>query len=319
MDGVVFIKWFDEIFYPQVRARTRRPVLLLLDNAPGHQNEFVRENVRVKFFPPNMTSWRQPMDMGIIAAVKKRYKYLMIKDILAFHDLPEDVKNQRKRHCETLRRGAAGVYHGKPANVLDAAHYILEAWNTTTATTILNCFVKADIIRSLDARDTDTTTEGVDEIVALLQSSSLCGDVDEATLVNEVEQVLTADNEDSEEWRQTIVEEVEDCLQRIENLDFPIAEDDVIDGEIESEGEIYDDVYEDEQKLDFEMMLHVLGCFHNAIKREERSINDPNDADLQQCKDICHTLERKIGHYMSKKVRIKQQRSKQLTLNDCTR
>ena len=171
----------------------------------------------------------------------------------------------------------------------------------------------------MDARDTDTTTEGVDEIVALLQSSSLCGDIDEATLVNEVVQVLTADNENSEEWRQTIVGEVEDCLQRIENLDFPIAEDDVIDSEIESEGEIYDDVYEDEQKLDFEMMLHVLGCFHNAIKREERSINDPNDADLQQCKDICHTLERKIGHYMSKKVRIKQQRSKQFTLNDCTR
>ena len=29
-------KWFENVFYPEVRKRTRRPVLLLLNNAPGH-------------------------------------------------------------------------------------------------------------------------------------------------------------------------------------------------------------------------------------------------------------------------------------------
>ena len=94
MDVSTYMKWFDEIFYPAVRLKTRKPVLLLLDNAPGHATEFVRDDVQVKFFPPRVTSWKQPMDMGIIAALKKRYKFLLIKDILAFNDLSPAMKIQ---------------------------------------------------------------------------------------------------------------------------------------------------------------------------------------------------------------------------------
>ena len=71
MDVPTFIKWFNEIFEPHVCLKTEQRILLLLDNAPGHVLPFEWDGIRVAFFPPNVTSWKQPMDMGIIAALKK--------------------------------------------------------------------------------------------------------------------------------------------------------------------------------------------------------------------------------------------------------
>ena len=39
---------------------------------------------KVEFFPPNCISWKQPCDMSITAALKKRYKYLYFKDVSRF-------------------------------------------------------------------------------------------------------------------------------------------------------------------------------------------------------------------------------------------
>jgi hypothetical protein len=80
------------VFLPEVKKRTRHRVLLLLDNAPGHFEAFERDNVRIVFFPPNCTSWKRPYDMGIIAALKKRFKYLYLKDVLDFYELDEEAK-----------------------------------------------------------------------------------------------------------------------------------------------------------------------------------------------------------------------------------
>ena len=49
-------KWFNEVFFPAVRVRTSRPVLLLIDNTPWHFEAFERDSVRVVFFPPNCAS-----------------------------------------------------------------------------------------------------------------------------------------------------------------------------------------------------------------------------------------------------------------------
>jgi len=89
MDVETCWKWFNKVFVPKIKRRTRRLVLLLMDNAPGHFDAFERDNICVVFFPPNCTSWKQPGDMGIIAALKKRYKYLYLKDILDFYELDE--------------------------------------------------------------------------------------------------------------------------------------------------------------------------------------------------------------------------------------
>jgi len=80
----------------KVKKRTGRQVLLLLDNALGHFEAFERDNVTIVFFSPNCTSWKQPCDMGIIAALNKRFKYLYLKDVLDFYELDEEAKLQKK-------------------------------------------------------------------------------------------------------------------------------------------------------------------------------------------------------------------------------
>jgi hypothetical protein len=91
MDVETCWKWFNEMFL-LVKKRTGHRVLLLLDNALGHFEVFEHDNVTIVFFPPNCTSWKQPCDMGIIAALKKRFKYLYFKDVLDFSELDEEAK-----------------------------------------------------------------------------------------------------------------------------------------------------------------------------------------------------------------------------------
>ena len=82
--------------------------------------------------------------MGIIAALKKRYKYLYLKDVLSYYDLDSELK-ELKKAGSCLRRGAAGVEYGHPAHLLDAANYVKTSWDAITAQTIMNCFKKAEI------------------------------------------------------------------------------------------------------------------------------------------------------------------------------
>jgi hypothetical protein len=60
MDVETCWKWFNKVFPPEVKKRIGRRVFLLLDNAPRHFEAFERDNVRIVFFPPNCTSWKQP-------------------------------------------------------------------------------------------------------------------------------------------------------------------------------------------------------------------------------------------------------------------
>jgi len=89
MDVETCWKWFNEVFVPEVKRRTKRLVLLLMDNVSAHFDAFECDNIHVVFFPPNCTNWKQPCDMGIIATLKKQHKYLYFKDILNFYELDE--------------------------------------------------------------------------------------------------------------------------------------------------------------------------------------------------------------------------------------
>jgi len=82
--------------FPEIKRRTGRLVFLLMDDALGHFDAFERDNIHVVFFPLNCTSWKQPCDMGIIATLKKRYKYLYLKDILDFYELDKQLKQRKK-------------------------------------------------------------------------------------------------------------------------------------------------------------------------------------------------------------------------------
>jgi hypothetical protein len=53
-------------------ASKSRKILLFLDHCPAHSKDVRNlKNVQVKFFPANTTSVLQPMDQGIIKALKQ--------------------------------------------------------------------------------------------------------------------------------------------------------------------------------------------------------------------------------------------------------
>ena len=81
-------------------------ILLLIDNAPGNFETFQRENVVVRLFLPNVTNWKQPCDLGVF--VKKRNKFLVLKDVLSFYQLDNDNKQLLQEQGSKFRSGSVG-------------------------------------------------------------------------------------------------------------------------------------------------------------------------------------------------------------------
>jgi DDE superfamily endonuclease len=209
MDVETCWKWFNEVFYPEVKKRTHQQVLLLLDNSPAHFDAFERDGVRVVFFPPNCTSWKQPCNMGIIAALKKRYKYLYLIDIFDHYELGEDIKTQIQNQAKRLQRGSAGVSYGHPAHLLDAATHVKQAWDDISSATIKNAFNKAEImeIESSTSNEPDVLCKEVLSYFALLNIAM------DRTELQGYEHV---DDESNEYNTQVNMEKVEEVLHNIQ-------------------------------------------------------------------------------------------------------
>jgi DDE superfamily endonuclease len=142
LDGSTYLlEWFDTVFLPEVQKHNGSPFLLLLDNAPGHFNGFPNDGIQVEFFPPNCTSWKQPCDQGIINALKTRYKFQYLRDVLCFYDLSDDKKGILQTLGIHLKSGSTGIEYGNLPHLMDAAKYI----NSVLPISIENCFGKADV------------------------------------------------------------------------------------------------------------------------------------------------------------------------------
>jgi len=234
MDAETCWKWFNEVFIPEVKKRTGRQVLLLLDNAPGHFEAFERDNVRIVFFPPNCTSWKQPCDMGIIAALKKRFKYLYLKDVLDFYELDEEAKLRKKMQGQRLRRDAARIAYGNLAHLLDATNYVKEAWQSVSPNSIKNAFIKAKIM-TLEA-DQETVNEIEDFVTKVTQAIAA---LNLSVGQDELEEFVHVDDENSEEFATAVLEDVEELLGTMkiaeENLDND-NDDDILTSQASSSG-----------------------------------------------------------------------------------
>ena len=170
-----------------------------MDNAPGHFETFQRENVAVHFFPPNVTSWKQPCDLGMIAALKKRYKFLYLKDMLSFYELNTTNQKLLKDESLKMRRGSVGVHYGRPATLLDAAGYAEEAWNRVTEETVRNAFIKADLKINLVSAGAEIFENN--EFVDLFNELNI------TATEEEINEFVTIDNENSTVFQQEVLDE----------------------------------------------------------------------------------------------------------------
>jgi len=119
----------------------KRKVLMFMDNAACHAisggkatvveglNAIELSNMTIVFLPPNITSHVQPLDQGIIAAFKLRYRKLLVRWLLATYGSDDDTTD-----LSTV----------KP-NAKQAVLWMHQAWEETTSDTIRNCWRKSGV------------------------------------------------------------------------------------------------------------------------------------------------------------------------------
>ncbi|KAG1685433.1 hypothetical protein DVH05_008371 [Phytophthora capsici] len=161
LDRPTFGSWYSSVFLPFVRERTSKPVLLVVDGEqPGHQGDFEEDGARLVFLPPRHSRpqnsfetgeipnpkmwWSKPFDMGVIAALKAKYKYLLVQNMLSYHSAPDEVKEALKVAEDKSRSG--GLHFGHPPTLLDAARLLEQAWSQVPDELLANCFARANLI-----------------------------------------------------------------------------------------------------------------------------------------------------------------------------
>ncbi|GBM61898.1 Jerky -like [Araneus ventricosus] len=129
MKSEIFEKWFHGDFVPHVKqhlAQLNLPpkAVLRIDNVPCHPEEemLTSGEIRAIFLPANVTSLIQPMDQGMIEAMKGHYKKKLISHIL---------------ECEENLNEAL-----KQINVKDVIYLIAQARQFVKAATIRKSFHK---------------------------------------------------------------------------------------------------------------------------------------------------------------------------------
>ena len=79
--------------------------------------------------PPNCTAVHQPMDQGITAAQKARYKskllHIMVRNLENYY-----YYDQLRQLVAALAAGVQGLDHAYPPNRLDAASLVHQAWDS---------------------------------------------------------------------------------------------------------------------------------------------------------------------------------------------
>lgn len=123
MTGQLMTDWLEQL--DRKMRMLNRKIILFLDNATSHVHLNL-QNVKLVFFPPNVTSTCQPMDQGVIQNFKLKYRQLALQHLIANLDKNNGIQDLSK--C---------------IDVLKAATWIQKAWKDVSPSTIKNCFKKA--------------------------------------------------------------------------------------------------------------------------------------------------------------------------------
>ena len=97
-----------------------RHILLMIDNFSGHRVLYEPTNIQMEFFKPNLTSFVQPLDAGIIRCFKAHYRSSFCQRALLL-----DEAGERDIFKITLK---------------EAMMLADEAWKAVSAETIKHCW-----------------------------------------------------------------------------------------------------------------------------------------------------------------------------------
>ena len=127
-------------------AAAKRNILLFMDNAPCHLENFVVPywNTKVVFLPKNFTSRLQPVDAGIIRNCRIKHRKKLLKFVISQID-------DNRKTSKIIQE----------ADVLKEISWIKAAWEEVSGQAATNCFRKCSFRNK--AEDWDLQTLHQDE------------------------------------------------------------------------------------------------------------------------------------------------------------
>ena len=167
----IFSDWFFKYFVPAVIkyqtevlgiTRDQIKAVLLLDNAPAHPEAYklVSEcgKIKVMYLPPNTTSLIQPMDQGIISALKRRYTRKYLNEVLVV------IEDESDKLTDT--RGSRTLANIQSYNIRSAICNLASAWSELKMSTLSNCW--KSLLEGEDADENDFQGFGEDDAATFL-------------------------------------------------------------------------------------------------------------------------------------------------------
>ncbi|RHY23969.1 hypothetical protein DYB32_009015 [Aphanomyces invadans] len=211
MDSTVFNHWVHQVFIPEIKSRTttNEPVMLLLEHGPQY-HEFNLGNVSANFVPMNMGSRYQPLNMGIVDALKKEFKNSVFSDLIAVLSLPDSKRLELEQRARSMPKGTAGLQYGRSPHVYDAMLAIKAAWDAVPRTIIQNTWAASTWVPSLDRLGDHKECHIVHDMCAMLSCISLSSTYGEIS--TEIVEWMAIDDNDSRVLRDEIQREIDDLL-----------------------------------------------------------------------------------------------------------
>ena len=187
MDANTFETWLH-FWYAEVQTRSVGPWLLIMDNCSGHDLDFNLPNVRIECLPPNTTPLYQPLDLGLIAQTKIRYRMSLLRHIINM-----TLQWQQEDHGfkENSGRGKYGLREGHSPHVADAISLMNEAWEYVSQRNVCKCWIKSKCLHDMHVFTLQQAIGNIDSSLTYTAAESSHGL--SATENPELSQAITTD------------------------------------------------------------------------------------------------------------------------------
>ena len=202
-----------------------------------------------------------------------------------------------------MPRGAGGVSYVKPAHLLDAAHYVKQACEFISDTSIKNSFNKAQLLTPM-AGGGDEEPNFIPELLVSFRALDIANDLDE------LDEFMHIDDEKNEEYSEVLLDDVNTALAPVQSGEDADTDDEAgpsnaCDGVIVTNSvvfhgfdQLYSKVLEVEDQLlcpvlqgqagdDYDKLKTIFECVQQKLRQETLRVKQNRMENMRQ--QLCTT------------------------------
>ena len=203
MTQEIFSEWFHNYFVPDVKRYLANlnlspKALLIVDNCSAHPKHLMSEDgsIQCEFLPPNVTSWLQPLDCGVLEAMKRWYRRHFLFDVVHTQE-----KHETEGQCVTILDLLSSI------SLYDSMKYVSKAWQSVSGKTIQKAFGRTLQVGEYGDNDGDNDGDNIIHGLECLKEIAN-NDCSADALLQIISKLRIADNttlsaEDMSDWLQS--------------------------------------------------------------------------------------------------------------------